>query len=111
MKKTLFLLAALSVIALVLGAIAEEQTQIKVKSSAVVSGVVLVDITKEGKPYQLQCNEGILSCKTLKAGTYWMVELPPNFGLYDCKNVEIYRIENGSPSPSGRIGEYCLNQP
>jgi hypothetical protein len=108
MKKNRFLLAMLTVISLTLSAFAEEQIQIKVKSSVVVTGVVIVIIQKDGKPFQLQCNEGASSCKTLKADTYWMVELPPNFGMYDCKNVEVYRIDNGSPSPSGRIGEYCL---
>ena len=65
-------------------------------------------LLKDGKLYELQCNQGAYSCNTLKNGTYWMVELPEHFGLYDCKNVEVYRIENGNPSPSRRIGEYCL---
>jgi hypothetical protein len=109
MKKTLFLLVFLSLISLIL-AFAQEKSQIKVRGSEVVSGVVIVDISKDGKPYELQCNENASSCKTVKNGTYWMVELPEHFGMYDCKNVEVYRIENGEPSPSGRIGEYCLIQ-
>ena len=111
MKKTLSLLVVLSVISLTLAALsafAQERTQIKVKGSEVVTGVVIVDILKDGKLYELQCNQGAYSCSTLKNGTYWMVELPEHFGLYDCKNVEVYRIENGNPSRSGRIGEYCL---
>ncbi len=112
MKRTLFLVAVLSVIFLTLAfrAFAQERTQIKVKGSEVVTGVVIVDILKDGKPYELQCNQGAYSCTAMKNGTYWMVELPPNFGLYDCRNVEVYRIENGTPSPSGRVGEYCLIQ-
>ncbi len=112
MKKTLFLLAVLGVISLTLAlsAFAQEKSQIKVKGSEVVTGVVIVDISKDGKPYELQCNQPATSCKMLKNGAYWMVELPEHFGMYDCKNVEVFRIENGNPSPSGRIGEYCLIQ-
>jgi hypothetical protein len=106
MKKALLLLAFLSVISLTL-ANAQQGTQIKVKGSEVVTGVVIVDILKDGKPFELQCNQGTGNCKTLKGGTYWMVQLPPNFGMYDCQNVEVYRLDNETPS-SERIGEYCL---
>jgi hypothetical protein len=111
MKKSRFLLTVLGVISLSLAttsAFAQEKTQIKVKSSEVVTGVVIVDILKDGKSYELQCNHGAYSCASLKSGTYWMVELPPNFGMYVCRDVEVYRIENGKPASSGRIGEYCL---
>jgi uncharacterized low-complexity protein len=110
MKKTLFLLTVLGAISLGLAtsAFAQEKTQIKVKSSEVVTGVVIVDILKDGKSYELQCNQGAYSCTALKNGTYLMVELPPNFGMYVCQDVEVYRIENGNAASSGRIGEYCL---
>jgi hypothetical protein len=106
MKKTLLLLAVLSVISLTL-ANAQQGTQIKVKGSDVITGVVIVDILKDGKPFELHCNQGPSNCKTLKGGTYWMVQLLPNFGMYDCQNVEVYRLDNDTPS-SEPIGEYCL---
>ncbi len=106
MKKTLWV-AAISLALAAVSAFAQDKSQIKVKSSVTVTGVVIVDISKDGKPYELQCNEGASFCKPLKAGTYTMVELPEHFGLYDCKNVEVYR-ENGDVSRSDRLAEYCL---
>jgi len=110
MKRTVFLLAVLGLILLTLtasSAVAQQGAQIKVKSSEVVTGVVIIEILKDGTPYELQCNQRAASCKALKNGTYWMVELPPNFGMYDCWNVEVYRFDNEIPS-SDRIGQYCL---
>jgi len=37
-----------------------------------------------------------------------MVELPKNNGLYDCKNVEIYRGDQDKPESAEKIGAYCL---
>ncbi len=106
MKKTLWVVViALTLTAL--SAFAQDKSQIKVKSSVTVTGVVIVDISKGGKSFELQCNDGASFCKPLKAGTYTMVELPEHFGLYDCKNVEVYR-ENGDVSRPDRLGEYCL---
>lgn len=108
MKKTLYGPAIVISLALAaLSAFAQEKSQIKVKGSEVVTGVVIVTISKDGKSYELQCNEGASFCKPLKSGAYAMVELPEHFGLYDCKNVEVYR-ENGNASRSDRVGEYCL---
>ena len=106
MKKTLWVVV-ISLMLTTLSAFAQDKSQIKVKSSATVTGVVIVDISKGGKSFDLQCNEGSSFCKPLKAGTYTMVELPEHFGLYDCKNVEVYR-ENGDVSRPDRLGEYCL---
>ena len=110
MKRTVFLLAVLSLISLTLAAtqaFAQQGAPIKVKTSELVTGVVIVEIQKDGTPYELQCNQGAASCKALKSGTYWMVELPPNYGTYDCRNVEVYRFDNEIPSPD-RMGQYCL---
>ena len=112
MKRTLFLLAALTAILLttIVGVVlAQDRTPIKVKSSVVVTGVVFVDILKDKKPYWLQCNDGVSSCKALKSGPYWMAELPPNSGIYDCKSVEVYSSAKGdSDSDSDSLGQYCL---
>ncbi len=107
MKKNLCgLVVVISLTLAALSAFAQEKSQIKVKMSAVVTGVVIVQISKDGKPFELQCNEGASFCKPLNAGTYTMVELPEHYGLYDCKNVQVY--PNGSENPSDRLGEYCL---
>jgi hypothetical protein len=111
MKKIIILLAVLT--ALIAGvarkqAFAQERTPVKVKGSVVVTGVVIVDILKNGKPMQLQCNEGAGKCTTLKSGSYAMVELPENEGLYDCKNVEIYREDKEKPEEAELLGRYCL---
>ncbi len=106
MKKILWLVViALAFTAL--SAFAQDKSQIKVKGSVTVTGVVIVDISRAGKSYELQCNEGSSFCSPLKAGTYTMLELPEHYGLYDCRNVEVYR-ENGDISRPDRLGEYCL---
>ena len=89
-------------------AFAQEMTPVKVKGSVVVTGVVIVHIQKDGKPLDLQCNEGASSCKALPSGNYLMAELPPNHGLYDCKNIEMYRGDQDKPEAAERVGAYCL---
>jgi hypothetical protein len=85
----------------------QERTPIRVKGSQVVSGVVVVDVLKGGKQLRLQCNEGAANCKAPKSGEYTMVELPENFGMYDCKNVEIYRGDKDE-TKAELVGDYCL---
>lgn len=85
-----------------------EKMVVKVKSSEVVTGVVIVHVQKEGKSIDLQCNEGAFSCAALPSGSYMMVELPKNYGMYDCKNVEIYRGDQDKPEASEKVGSYCL---
>jgi hypothetical protein len=87
-------------------AFAQEKTPVKVKDSLVVTGVVIVHVLKDGKPLELRCNEGAGSCKPLPSGSYLMVELPPNYGMYDCKNVEMYRGD--APETEEKVGAYCL---
>jgi len=69
---------------------------------------VIVHIQKDAKTLELQCNEGAGFCKILQSGNYLMVELPKNNGLYDCKNVEIYRGDQDKPESAEKIGAYCL---
>ena len=111
MKRTVSLfgvLAAAFVILATAQAFAQEKTPVKVKSSVVVSGVVIVHIQKDKKALDLQCNEGAGNCKVLQSGNYLMAELPPNYGLYDCKNVEIYRGDQDKPEAAEMVGAYCL---
>jgi len=110
MKKTISLLALLTAALLVLSAqvFAQEKAPIKVKGSEVVTGVVIVHVQKGGKSLDLQCNEGAGNCKALASGSYLMVELPENHGMYDCKNVELYRGDEDKPEAAQLVGAYCL---
>ena len=52
------------------------------------------------------------ACTVLKKGDYTMVQLPENWGMYDCKDVEVYPQSAGSePAKSTKLGEYCLIAP
>jgi len=111
MKRSVFLLALLTAILLILvtsPSLGQERTPVKVKGSEVVTGVVIVHVQKGGNSIELQCNEGAGSCKALPSGSYLMIELPKNFGMYDCKNVEIYRGEQDKPEAAEKVGAYCL---
>lgn len=37
-----------------------------------------------------------------------MVELPKNFGMYECKDVEIYSESVVTSDKDMKVGEYCL---
>jgi hypothetical protein len=88
--------------------LAQEKSYITVEGSNLNNGVVVVDILKAGKTYVLQCNQGAPGCEALKHGKYQMVELPQNFGMYECqvKDVEVYIEEDNSRQ--NKLGEYCL---
>jgi len=111
MKKAISLFAVLISACIMLAAsqaLAQEKAPVKVKSSEVVTGVVIVHVQKGGSALELQCNEGASKCKTLPSGLYLMVELPKNYGLYDCKNVEVYRGDQDKPEEAELVGAYCL---
>ena len=111
MKRTFSVVAILTAVLVMLAAEPEseqDKTPVKVKSSVVVNGVVIVHIQKGKKPLDLQCNEGVESCKALPSGDYLMAELPPNHGMYDCKNVEMYRGDPDKPDAAELVGAYCL---
>ena len=111
MKRTVFLLAALTAALVMLAAaqaLAQDKTPVKVKSSEVVTGVVIVHVQKGAKSLDLQCNQGATTCKSLPSGNYLMLELPENNGMYDCKNVEMYRGDQAKPDEAEKLGDYCL---
>ena len=116
MKTTLVLFSWLTFF-VALGAIqvcAQVKSHIAVRSSDLNNGVVVMTVQKASKEYQLQCNKDAPSCTTLRNGNYQMVELPIGFGLYDCKDVEVYSESAGmpdnAPEKDKRLGEYCLVQ-
>lgn len=47
---------------------AQEKSFITVKANELNIGVVILDILKAGKTYQLQCNKNMSGCTTLKSG-------------------------------------------
>jgi len=111
MKRKVSLFAVLAAAFVILAteqAFPQERTPVKVKSSVVVSGVVIVHVQKDKKAIDLQCNEGASSCKVLPSGNYLMAELPENTGMYECKNVEMYRGDPDKPEAAEQVGAYCL---
>jgi len=111
MKRTVSLLVVLLAVFVILTAnwaLGQEKVPVKVKSSEVVTGVVIVHVQKDAKAFDLQCNEGAGGCKALQTGNYLMVELPKGYGMYDCKNVEMYRGDADKPDTAQKVGEYCL---
>jgi hypothetical protein len=104
-------LSALLVLFLSFGSaqgLAQEKSYITVEESNLNNGVVVVDILKAGKAYVLQCNQRAPKCEALKHGKYRMVELPQNFGMYEClvKDVEVYADDDNNRQ--NKLGEYCL---
>lgn len=101
-------LAGIFVLLLVALAIAQEKSILTVKDSSVATGVVIVEAQYSGKAVELQCNQGSAACVPLKKGSYVIVKLPKNHGMYDCQNVDIYP-ESSDPENTEKLGEYCLN--
>lgn len=87
--------------------LAQEKTSINVKDSSTSTGVVVVSAEMGGKSVELQCNLNTQSCAQLKPGKYQMVQLPKNYGMYDCQNADVYDL-SATPGTDQRIGEYCL---
>jgi len=111
MKRTISLFAVLTVAFVLSGtpcALAQGKTPVNVKGSEVVTGVVIVHVQQEAKSLDLQCNQGAGSCTALHSGNYLMVQLPEHFGMYECKNVEIYRGDPDKPEAAEKVGAYCL---
>jgi len=109
-RVVLFILPALFLLFGTVDAWAQEKSYITVKGSEQNNGVVMMDVLRESKAYRLTCNQGMPGCATLKNGRYQMVELPKNFGMYECKDVELYAESAFNPSKDRRIGEFCLEE-
>jgi hypothetical protein len=109
MKKAIILLALMVGIQLA----AQDKSNITVKKTEVNNGVVIVTVVQEataGQPkasYELHCNKGATACKAPEAGSYQMVRLPKNWGMYDCANVDLFPA-SADPETAEKIGEYCL---
>ena len=110
MRKAFFFSLAVTIVFLLSAMAADEAatTVISVKGSQKSSGVITLQITKDSKSYELNCNESMPSCVDLKKGTYRMVELPKNHGMYDCQNVRVFAESAVSTDDDAKLGEYCL---
>jgi hypothetical protein len=93
-------------------ALAQEKSQITVKTSAVNNGVVIVTAQTGKTSFELQCNKDISGCRALEPGDYLMVRLPKNRGVYDCANVDIYpkSADSADPEVTEKLGEYCVTE-
>ncbi len=119
MKKRGMTLLSFFLLLGVVPSLAQGKNYITVKGGDLNSRVVILDVQLAGRDYQLRCNQGAPACTLLKNGRYQMVELPKNFGMYECRDVEVY-TESVSPSDAAkpdkpdrpnkddRLGEYCL---
>jgi len=93
---------------------AQDKSTITVKGSEVVSGVVIINALQPAtadqatkSTFELHCNKGASACKAVDPGTYLMVRLPKNWGMYDCADVDLYAA-TANPDTDQKIGEYCL---
>lgn len=111
MKKALIILA----LAVGMNAMAQDESTISVKSYEVSGGVVIISalqpaIDDQAKlSLELHCNKGASACKAPEPGSYIMVRLPKNWGMYDCSNVDLYAA-TADPDKDQKIGEYCLTE-
>jgi hypothetical protein len=109
MKKVIILLGLLAAIQVM----AQDKSTVTVKSSEVNNGVVILTVRQAGvaeqaaESFVLHCNKGMPNCSMPEAGTYLMVRLPKNWGMYDCANVDLYPT-TADPASSEKLGEYCL---
>jgi hypothetical protein len=87
---------------------AQTKSDITVKGAELNNGVVLISVVRDGKAFELSCNQGATSCVSLKGGKYLLVELPPNHGMYECRDVEVYAAPAPGEEPTKKLGEYCL---
>lgn len=93
---------------------AQDKSTVTVKGSEVNNGVVILTVQQAATPEQaaesfaLHCNKGFANCSVLAAGTYLMVRLPKNWGMYaECANVDLYP-STADPASSQKLGQYCL---
>src|SRR5664279_4383780 len=106
MKKAIIVLVLLMATQLV----AQDKSTVTVKSSEVNNGVVIITVLQVATPdqekgtFSLHCNKGATACKAPDPGSYVMVRLPKNWGMYDCTNVDLY-ADGADPSTSQKIGE------
>jgi hypothetical protein len=108
MRIGFFIVLAVCLLSAAATVAAQEKSAITVKGSEMSNGVVIVDVVKGAKSYELQCNQGAPGCASLKSGKYEMIELPSNTGMYDCHDVQVFSESGGTTEADKKVGEYCL---
>jgi len=90
--------------------VAQAKSQVTVTRSETTSNGVVIVYGKQGETsIELQCNAGMLYCTRLPEGSYVMIELPKNRGVYDCADVRLYKHAEDVDA-GNHIGEYCLER-
>jgi hypothetical protein len=114
MRRVIFIFVLIAGFALGgLALAAQDKSTVTIKKTEVNNGVIIVSVIQDATPDQeklsleLHCNKDETGCKALDSGTYLMVRLPKNWGMYDCANVDLYPAL-GDIATTQRIGEYCL---
>jgi len=104
MKPAIILL----VLAACIQVVAQDRSTITVKKSEASKETVIVTAIQQGDPakasFQLNCNKDASSCKAPEPGTYIMIRLPKNWGMYDCSNVDLYAASAGWRSNQAQAG-------
>jgi hypothetical protein len=114
MKKSTLALMLVALCCLgVVRLLSQEKSTISVRGGQISAGVVVLDVARGERTFTLQCNENAQDCTLLSNGKYLMIELPKNFGMYECKDVEVYpesasTSDAGAPDKNKKVGEYCL---
>lgn len=110
-RKEVFVRREVHIIGLMLCAaaslLAQQEQRITVKGGEVNNGVVIVTAQAEKRSLDLRCNKDFAECRIPEPGTYVMVRLPKNWGLYDCTDVRVYRQTTDTEARQ-LVGEYCL---
>lgn len=107
MKKAFIILAFLAAMQL---AAQDKATTITVKSTETNNGVIIVSIQSaegQAKSFELHCNQGTAFCKAPEPGSYLMVRLPKNWGIYECANVDLFAA-SADPANDEKLGEFCI---
>jgi hypothetical protein len=113
MRKVILLVGLFGLLA-AMQLMAQDKSIITVKGREVNNGVVILTVHQTATPqvaesFTLHCNKDMADCAVLEPGTYLMVRLPKNWGMYECANVDVY-ASTADPATSQKIGEYCLIQ-
>ncbi len=111
MRKVIILLGLFGLLA-AMQVMAQDKSIITVKAGEVDNGVVILTVhqtatSQVAESFTLHCNKGMADCKVLEPGTYVMVRLPKNWGMYDCACIDLY-ASTADPASGQKLGEYCL---
>jgi len=111
MKRSTVVFLMVAMLFAVLGArvAAQEKSTVTVQGNQLNNGVVIMDVVLNGKAYRLSCNQAMPQCTKLKGGEYQMVQLPKNYGMYECQDVDIYAETAANQDENNKLGDYCLD--